>query len=101
MIPTEACGDHLTTQWYLEGTQPTEICPIHSGSATSTLLIYRLEKEMYKSGQRFNATVDTTPLSFSLDFSNLSTSSTDYDENDYEQINLEKPEEYNYNYLME
>ncbi|MCR4632414.1 MAG: PBP1A family penicillin-binding protein [Treponema sp.] len=101
MIPTEACGDHLTTQWYLEGTQPTEICPIHSGSATSTLLIYRLEKEMYKSGQRFNATVDTTPLSFNLDFSNLSTSSTDYDENDYEQINLEKPEEYNYNYLME
>ena len=101
MIPTEACGDHLTTQWYLEGTQPTEICPIHSSSATSTLLIYRLEKEMYKSGQRFNATVDTTPLSFNLDFSNLSTSSTDYDENDYEQINLEKPEEYNYNYLME
>ncbi|MBP3742035.1 MAG: PBP1A family penicillin-binding protein [Treponema sp.] len=101
MIPTEACGDHLTTQWYLEGTQPTEICPIHSGSATSTLLIYRLEKEMYKSGQRFNATIDTTPLSFNLDFSNLSTSSTDYEENDYEQINLEKPEEYNYNYLME
>ena len=56
---------------------------------------------MYKSGQRFNATIDTTPLSFNLDFSNLSTSSTDYEENDYEQINLEKPEEYNYNYLME
>ncbi len=102
MIPTEGCGDHLTTQWYLEGTQPTEICPVHSGSATSTLLIYRLQKEMYKSGQRFNMTVDTSPLTFNLDFSaSPSASSYDDKDDDFEQIKLENPEDYDYNYLME
>ena len=100
MLPTEACGDHLTTQWYLEGTQPAEICPIHSGSATSTLLIYRLEKEMYKSGQRLNMSIDTTPLSFSLDF-DTNAPLTHTADDDMEPVSLENPADYDYNYLME
>ena len=102
MIPTEACGDHLTTQWYLEGTQPTEICPIHSGGASSSLLIYRLQKEMYKSGQKFNISIDKKPLSFNLDFTSSPLSASDYDnDSELEPVKLDNPEEYDYNYLME
>ena len=101
MLPTEACRGNLTTQWYLTGTQPTEICPIHSGSSTSTLMIYRLEKEMYKSGQKFNVEIDTTPLSFNLDFSESQSDITNPDFDDFEPIKLENSVDYDYNYLME
>lgn len=101
MLPTEACRGNLTTQWYLTGTQPTEICPIHSGSSTSTLMIYRLEKEMYKSGQKFNIEIDTSPLSFNLDFSESQSDITNSDFDDFEPIKLEKSVDYDYNYLME
>ncbi|MCH5293486.1 MAG: PBP1A family penicillin-binding protein [Treponema sp.] len=101
MLPTEACRGNLTTQWYLTGTQPTEICPIHSGSSTSTLMIYRLEKEMYKSGQKFNVEIDTSPLSFNLDFSESQSDITNPDFDDFEPIKLENSVDYDYNYLME
>lgn len=101
MLPTEACRGNLTTQWYLTGTQPTEICPIHSGSSTSTLMIYRLEKEMYKSGQKFNVEIDTSPLSFNLDFSESQSDITNSDFDDFEPIKLENSVDYDYNYLME
>lgn len=101
MLPTEACRGNLTTQWYLTGTQPTEICPIHSGSSTSTLMIYRLEKEMYKSGQKFNIEIDTSPLSFNLDFSESQSDITNPDFDDFEPIKLENSVDYDYNYLME
>lgn len=101
MLPTEACRGNLTTQWYLTGTQPTEICPIHSGSSTSTLMIYRLEKEMYKSGQKFNVEIDTTPLSFNLDFFESQSDITNPDFDDFEPIKLENSVDYDYNYLME
>ena len=101
MLPTEACRGNLTTQWYLTGTQPTEICPIHSGSSTSTLMIYRLEKEMYKSGQKFNVEIDTSPLSFNLDFFESQSDITNSDFDDFEPIKLENSVDYDYNYLME
>ena len=101
MLPTEACRGNLTTQWYLTGTQPTEICPIHSGSSTSTLMIYRLEKEMYKSGQKFNVEIDTSPLSFNLDFFESQSDITNPVFDDFEPIKLEKSVDYDYNYLME
>lgn len=101
MLPTEACRGNLTTQWYLTGTQPTEICPIHSGSSTSTLMIYRLEKEMYKSGQKFNVEIDTSPLSFNLDFFESQSDITNPDFDDFEPIKLENSVDYDYNYLME
>ena len=65
---TDACGDNKTTQVYLEGTEPTEPCPIHSSSGYATLAISRLKKEKFKSGESLNVTLDTSPLSFNIDF---------------------------------
>jgi len=106
MILTEACGNHQTTQWYLEGTQPTELCPIHSTSSNSTLAISRLEKEMYKSGQRMNFVIDSTPLSFNLDFLEagyIPSDDIDYSEDyeDNEESVETQVQDYDYNYLME
>lgn len=107
-ILTEGCGDHKTTQWYLEGTQPTEICPVHSNQSNSILAISRLEMEMYKSGQRHNITPEAKPLKLNLDFLNsnyvapkrrpedLLPSET---ENTGTKANQKV--EYDYNYLME
>ncbi len=120
MLPTEGCKDKLTTQTFLEGTQPTDFCPVHSSSSNRTLVIHRLEKEMYKSGYRMTQTIDTTPLTFNLDFlkSNVMTSVSDeyaeygdsfdqnftnnFDNSAKESNELDaKKLEYNYNYLME
>ena len=104
MILTEACGDHQTTQWYLAGTQPTELCPIHSTSSNSTLAISRLEKEMYKSGQRMNLVFDTTPLSFNLDFLEadyVPSEEYEYTEEEYEESEIPQNQDYDYNYLMD
>ena len=107
-LPTEACGDHTTTQWYLTGTQPTEMCPIHSNSSSSTLAIRRLEKEMIKSGQRWTQTVNTSPLTInwdilSADYDPSESDETDSSENaeDSEDFESEQNIEYDYNYLME
>ena len=107
MILTDACGDHKTTQWFLEGTQPTEICPVHSNTTNSTLARIRLEKEMYKSGQRFNLDFDTSPLTVNFDFlndgydfTNDNLDSTTLTDNNIEQENWAE-EDYDYNYLME
>lgn len=106
-ILTENCGDHKTTQWFLEGTQPTEICPIHSYQTNSIIGIYRLEKEMYKSGQRRNVNYDSEPLLLDLDFlsdnykggnNDSADNNLDFDdENDY----IPLKEHYDYNYLFE
>ena len=107
MILTDACGDHKTTQWFLEGTQPTEICPVHSNTTNSTLAKIRLEKEMYKSGQRFNLDFDTSPLTVNFDFlndgydfTNDNLDSTTLTDNNIEQETWAE-EDYDYNYLME
>lgn len=107
MILTDACGDHQTTQWFLTGTQPTEICPIHSNTSHRTLAQIRLEKEMYMSGQRFTEPIDITPLTINLDFledgydfskENTVTSS----ETEIKIENSTSNEnEYDYNYLMD
>ncbi len=101
MILTDNC-EHSTTQWYLAGTQPTEICPIHSNASNSVLSIIRLEKEMYKSGQRMNFDFDTTPLSFDLS----APLTTDYTSEDYDDTTADgeasgSASTLDYNYLME
>ena len=107
---TDACGDNTTTQWYLEGTQPTEMCPIHSSSSNSTLAISRLQKEMIKSGQRWAQQIDTSPLTINWDLLSenyTDSSDSDYnyedgDENDEEDFsNISENQDYDYNYLME
>lgn len=47
-ILTPECGKHKTTQWYLEGTEPTEICSVHSNTSGQSLAVYRLERELFK-----------------------------------------------------
>ena len=101
MILTESC-EHSTTQWYLEGTQPTEICPIHSNSSNSTLAIIRLEKEMYKSGQRTNFEFDKTPLSFDLSAPLTKTYSSDDDDDEEDDLETSNASsKFDYNFLME
>jgi len=105
-ILTENCGDHKTTQWFLEGTQPTEICPIHSNQTNSIIGIYRLQKEMYKSGQRRTTNYDSSPLSLNLDFLSDDYKAPLADEDnflDFEEENDYIPvqEHYDYNYLFE
>nr|MCR5189247.1 penicillin-binding protein [Treponema sp.] len=108
-LPTEACGDHTTTQWYLEGTQPTEICPIHSTSSSSSLAINRLEKEMIMSGQRWTQQVDFTPLTINWDMASADyvpeettdTSEEGFEDSDSEMSDMEENKVYDYNYLME
>ena len=108
MILTEACGDHKTTQWYLGGTQPTELCPIHSSSSSSSLATGRLEREMYKTGLKFDFEFEKEPLKLNLDFLDDDYSfsnEVNYDENDnYEEITesvIDITIDYDYNYLME
>ncbi len=69
-IPTEDCSGTVTTQWFIAGTQPTEICAVHSNKTASTLAISRLQMERYQSGQHLTAQIDTAPLQFNLDFLN-------------------------------
>lgn len=68
-ILTPECGNHKVTAWYLEGTQPTQVCSIHSTANSSrTIGIYRLEKELYKAGFASELIIrDNSTLSFNLD----------------------------------
>lgn len=113
-VLTEDCGSHKTTQWFLEGTQPTQVCALHSNKTGSALGQYRLKKEMYRSGQHFTVDIVTSPLSANLDFLSDNYKFVDYDNNEdenysssFEQSNSEaiKPinpvEDLDYNYLME
>jgi len=110
-ILTEDCGNHQTTQWFLEGTQPTQICPIHSNKTGSALGEYRLRKEMYRSGQHITTELNTTPLSFNLDFLSDNYVFVDYsnkEEDSDQDFNpvmpeqtINKVEDLDYNFLME
>lgn len=68
-ILTPECGEHKVTAWYLEGTQPTQVCSVHSTANSSrTIGIYRLEKELYKAGFASELIIrDNSTLSFNLD----------------------------------
>ena len=70
-IPTPECRK-TTTQWVLAGTQPTDICPVHGGkaSSTSSVSIARLKGEMIQSGTRIRSDFDFIPLKLNLDFLN-------------------------------
>lgn len=108
MIPTPACSGHITTQWYLQGTQPTAICTVHSGTSTAGLSISRLKTELYKSGQHFSEKLDTTPLKLNLDFlppesrpANLTTTARPTIPSQQQQNATTLDELPDYNYLME
>lgn len=72
LIPTAACGNHKTTQYFLSGTQPTEICNLHiNRSSVENLSVNRLAKEQLMSGTRFTGVVDDSPLKLDLSFLNI------------------------------
>ncbi|MCR4954008.1 MAG: PBP1A family penicillin-binding protein [Treponema sp.] len=105
---TDACGDHKTTQWFLAGTEPTEVCQVHSNQTNSIIAISRLEREMYKSGQHWTYAIDTSPLVLDLNFSAEDlegyTSEINFEDENFssEGNNFVSPkEDLDYNYLIE
>lgn len=68
-ILTEACGSHRTTQYFLEGTQPTSICQLHIDRETAKQVsIIRLDKEKILSGHKYTVEIDDSPLELDLSF---------------------------------
>lgn len=106
-ILTEACGDNKTTQWYLKGTEPTELCPIHSSTSSSTMAINRLEREMMKTGLKLDFDFERKPLKLNLDFLDgdysFESASDSLEEkiDDMEANLVDMNIDYDYNYLMD
>ena len=101
-IATPECGKHVTTQWILEGTQPTDICHLHGGktSNSAALGISRLKNEMYQSGARSMRTYEASPLKLNLDFlSGVEVNSSRKEEKKSSEPAEEKLPDFNY--LME
>ena len=100
-IPTPDCGSHTIRLTFLEGTQPTELCQVHSSSSTAKILgRYRLEQDLYKAGFASDLIIkDNELLTFNL---NGETVSSDDMSNSY---NFLQEDEFgnapDYNYLME
>ena len=104
-ILTPECGNNKVTAWYLEGTQPTNVCTVHSTSNPGrTIGMFRLEKELYKSGFAGELIIrDSVPLSFDLNKAAANSDFGVFDEN------IQSPQEGllegeigpSYNYLME
>ena len=104
-ILTPECGNNKVTAWYLEGTQPTNVCTMHSTSNSGrTIALYRLQRELYKAGFGSDLIIkDTSPLSFDV---NKAQQGGEYG---VFVTNLRPPEEGmeeggigpDYNYLME
>lgn len=68
-LPTEDCGKSTTVLWFLEGTQPTEQCEVHSKTATGrSIAVLRLERELFGSGLADELLIrDDAPLTVNLD----------------------------------
>ncbi|MCK9170038.1 MAG: PBP1A family penicillin-binding protein [Treponema sp.] len=96
LLPTPECP--VTTQWFLSGTEPTEVCTIHSNSSSTALFYDRLEKEMYKSGQRFTDEINSSPLSLDLNFLNDNTQQHTNEQQTEQKQDKNTPD---YNYLMD
>lgn len=68
-LPTEDCEGHKITLTFLDGTQPTELCTVHSGNSSGRLIgLYRLEQELYRAGFASDLIIkDNNPLTFDLE----------------------------------
>ncbi len=87
LLPTSDCGNHITSQWFLSGTQPTAHCSLHSNKTASNIAIYRLKRERYQSGQNLRTEIEYSPLKLNLDFLNGG------GESDAESPNADTPSE--------
>lgn len=100
-IPTPDCGRKTITLTFLEGTQPTELCTVHSNSSTAKILgRYRLEQDLYKAGFASALIIkDDEPLTFNLNGENVSPDDMSNSYNFLQEDELGNAP--GYNYLME
>ena len=105
---TPQCGNNKVDAYYLTGTLPTSYCEFHTDNASTNLTIYRLEREMWKTGLTFEYTTDFSPIQLNLDFLNTEKTIAELEEEgalnrqETEQINTsanKMPE--NGNWLLE
>ena len=68
-ILSPACGNNRTTKYYLDGTQPTGICELHTDRERAELLgAQRLSSEYYMSGVSQPKVSDSDGLKLDLSF---------------------------------
>ena len=98
-IPTEQCTDRVKL-WFLEGTQPTTVCSLHSNGGTSSIALSRLQVEFYQSGQNIQKRLDFSPLKVDLGF--LEGKSSNERNTSFTSPDISIPEkDYDYNPYME
>ncbi|MCR5435892.1 MAG: PBP1A family penicillin-binding protein [Treponema sp.] len=119
------CNEGTTIQWYLSGTQPTRVCPVHTNKTGQILGEERLKNEDIRSGQTWAEKITSGGLTTDLSFldddydttsgskKNTNTNHQNYffeDEDEIEEHDEEEEEdddddededEDNYNFLME
>ncbi len=96
-LPTEDCGNNIKTLWFLEGTQPTEPCEVHSKNAVGRILaLSRLEKELFSAGFASELLIqDENPLTIHLD------DEEEQQTEETENVDFMDDESLDYNYLLD
>lgn len=101
--------EKTTTQWYLAGTQPTTVCPIHTYKTPELILTETMKDEVTSSGIDIFGNIDTSGLELDLSFldddyeeetENTSTEITEEKENSNESESSEEVDD-DYNFLLE
>ena len=97
-LPTEDCGGNKITLTFLEGTQPTGLCTLHSGNSAGRLLgLYRLEQDLYRAGFASDLIIkDDSPLSFDLDGAGLAEQSVSASYDFLQEDEFGNAPDYNY-----
>lgn len=66
---TEACGNHQTTQYFLEGTEPKVVCELHSTrNDIKVIAVDRISREQILSGAKPEKINDNAELALDLSF---------------------------------
>ncbi len=69
LLPTEACGSHLRTFYFLEGTEPTTLCELHTHMAEAKeMSVARLKDERLQAGNKGYNNVSSPYLTVDLSF---------------------------------
>ncbi|MBO4509547.1 MAG: PBP1A family penicillin-binding protein [Spirochaetaceae bacterium] len=69
LLPTEACGSHLRTFYFLEGTEPTTLCELHIHMAEAKeMSVSRLKDERLQAGNKGYNNVSSPYLNVDLSF---------------------------------
>lgn len=80
MLPTAECGNHITKKVFLEGTEPTSFCELHTNRVTAASIgQQRLSSELLQAGYTYNepsAPELTVDLSFLEETAPASSTST-------------------------